>query len=60
MARRGKSHQDWNITDADRMNDSFEGGYSRGNEELPEQVNKALGPFEISADETQRSRESTL
>jgi hypothetical protein len=44
---------------ADRMNDSFEGGYSRGNEELREQVNKALGPFEITAKETQRRREST-
>jgi hypothetical protein len=44
---------------ADRMNDAFEGGYSRGNVELRQQVNKALGPFEITAKETQRRRQNT-
>ena len=44
---------------ASRMSDAFEGGYSRGNEELREYVYKALGPFTITSEETLRRREST-
>lgn len=44
---------------ANKMSDSFEGGYSRGNEQLRDQVYKALGPFEITAKETKRRRENT-
>lgn len=44
---------------ASKMRDSFEGGYSRGNQELRERVYKALGPYEITAEETKRRRENT-
>jgi hypothetical protein len=49
---------------ASKMNDLFEGGYSRGNSQLQDYVNralmKALGDAELSPDKAQERRDQTV